>query len=72
MPSQISSLLDWFNATIVGSQIWAAIGLGAVILIAIYAVWKGIKLIAALVQMAQISLASRKRRSTQGLSLIHI
>lgn len=69
MPSQVSSLLDWFNASIVGSQIWAAIGLGAAILIALYLLWKAVTLLASLLRTAQTSLASRKRRSTQGFGI---
>ena len=69
MPSQVSSLIEWFNATIVGSQLWAAIGLCAAILIAIYVVWKGIKLLGSLLRALQTNLASRKRRSTQGFGI---
>ena len=69
MPSQVSVLMDWFNATIAGSAVWSGIGLGAVILIGMFALYLMVKAIVAAIGLISTSLASRKRRSTQGFGI---
>lgn len=69
MPAQLSPLVDWFNATIAGSSIWSGLGLAAAILVGLYVVYRLIKAFAGLVRMIGTSMASRKRRSTQGFGI---
>lgn len=69
MPSQISILTDWFNATIAGSAIWSGIGLGAIVLIGIIGLYVLVKAIFAAIGLISTSLASRKRLSTQGFGI---
>ncbi|MCR9269033.1 MAG: heme biosynthesis HemY N-terminal domain-containing protein [Hyphomonadaceae bacterium] len=69
MPAQLSFLTEWFETTIAGSPIWSAIGLVAAALVGLYLFWRVVKAFAALVRMISTSMASRKRRSTQGFGI---
>ena len=69
MPAQLSLLTEWFNTTIAGSTIWSAIGLAAIVLIGLYVAYMAIRGIAAIWTQVSTSLASRKRRSTQGFGI---
>ena len=69
MDSQLSILTAWFHTTIAGSPIWAGIGLVAAALFGLYMVRLLFGLISNAVEAIAISLASRKRRSTQGFGI---
>lgn len=69
MPAQFSSLIEWFNATIAGSALWGGLGLVAAALIAAMAVWMLVRGLSVLFEIVSTSMASRKRRSTQGFGL---
>lgn len=69
MPSQITPLIEWFNATIAGTPLWSALGLVAAILLGLYLIWIAIKLILRAGRSLSTMMASRKRRSTQGFGI---
>ena len=69
MPSQLTPLIDWFNAVIAGSTVWSAIGLVAAIALGLFLAWKCLQGLALATRMIRTSLASRKRRSTQGFGI---
>ncbi|MEP1145029.1 MAG: hypothetical protein ABJH52_15025 [Henriciella sp.] len=69
MPAQLSPLIEWFNATIAGSSIWSGLGFAAAILVGMYVLYLLMKAIAGLVRLIGTSMASRKRRSTQGFGI---
>ena len=69
MPDQLSPLTEWFNATIAGSALWSGLGLLAVSLVGLYLIVLFGRAVATGVGMLTTSMASRKRRSTQGFGL---
>lgn len=69
MPAQVTAFTEWFNSVIAGSAIWSAIGFAAAALLALFVLYLVLKSIAALVVVMMASLASRKRRSTQGFGI---
>lgn len=69
MPAQTSALIEWFNSTIAGSPIWSGIGFASAALFALFVLYLILRAIAALATMMMTSLASRKRRSTQGFGI---
>jgi len=69
MTAQVSAFTEWFNTVIAGSTIWSGIGFGAAALFALFALYLLLKGIAAVFAILLNSLASRKRRSTQGFGI---
>lgn len=69
MPAQLSNLIEWYNATFASSVIWNAIGVAAAALVALVALYFLFRGFMALVRLIGTSLASRKRRSTQGFGI---
>ncbi len=69
MPTQTSPLIDWFDATIVGSPFWSGIGLAAALGLGLLVVWIAVRGLASGIRIMTDSLASRKRRSTQGFGI---
>lgn len=69
MPAQLTPLLDWFNTNIVGSLIWSSLGLAAAITFGLAILYIAIKAFIGLIGRVSVTLASRKRRSTQGFGI---
>ena len=69
MPAQVNSLIEWFNSNIAGSVIWSGIGLAAAMLAILFVVYMIFTGIARLISIISTTLASRKRRSTQGFGI---
>jgi hypothetical protein len=69
MPTQLSPLIDWFNATIAGSPLWSGIGFAAASVLGLVAVWIAGRALVRGLRALTDSLASRKRRSTQGFGI---
>nr|WP_070960794.1 hypothetical protein [Hyphomonas sp. Mor2] len=69
MPTQLAPLMDWFNATIAGSTLWSGIGFATAILLGLFLVWQVIRLALRGGRALTDTLASRKRRSTQGFGI---
>eukprot|EP00903_Cladosiphon_okamuranus_P002929 g2927.t1 len=69
MPAQVNSIIEWFNATIAGSVIWSSIGFAAALLAVLFAAYLLLKGFAGLITLVTTTLASRKRRSSQGFGI---
>jgi len=69
MQAQLSPLFDWFNATIVGSPLWSGLGLAAAAVLGLLALWILARALFSGIRAIIDSLASRKRRSTQGFGI---
>ena len=69
MQAQVTTLMEWFNSQIAGSLIWSSIGFATAILAALVLIYFVFKACASLVTLLTTSLASRKRRSTQGFGI---
>ncbi len=69
MSAQINALTDWFNTAIAGSTLWSGLGLAAVILVGVFMAWLVLQQGARVVRRLAASMASRKRRSTQGFGI---
>ena len=69
MPAQISTLMEWFNSQIAGSLIWSSLGFATAIAAGLFLVYFLFRGAASLINMATTTLASRKRRSTQGFGI---
>ena len=69
MPTQLSNLIEWYNATFASSVIWNAIGVAAAMLVALIALYFVFRGVIAIIGVIGATLASRKRRSTQGFGI---
>lgn len=69
MPTQLTPLIDWFDATIAGSPVWSGLGLAAAIVLGLFVLWGVLKLLGRGLRGISETLASRKRRSTQGFGI---
>ena len=69
MPPQLSNLNEWYNATFASSVIWNAIGVAAAMLVALIALYFVFRGVIAIIGVIGATLASRKRRSTQGFGI---
>lgn len=69
MPTQFAPLIEWFETSIVGSPIWSGIGLAAVAVIGLLLTSGALTLLGRGVRGLLDTLASRKRRSTQGFGI---
>ncbi|MEM7638916.1 MAG: hypothetical protein AAF269_07620 [Pseudomonadota bacterium] len=69
MPAQVSTLIEWFNSQIAGSLIWSSLGFATAIALGLLLAYFLFKSAASLVTLITTTLASRKRRSTQGFGI---
>jgi len=69
MPAQLSSLTNWFEATISGSPLWSGLGLAAAIFAGLVILWFALQQAARSIRGVMAMMASRKRRSTQGFGI---
>lgn len=69
MPTQFTPLIDWFEATIVGSPLWSGLGLAAAIIVGLFLLWTLAGLTIRSIRGFSEMLSNRKRRSTQGFGI---
>ncbi|MEL7042892.1 MAG: hypothetical protein AAGL90_15335 [Pseudomonadota bacterium] len=69
MPTQITSVSAWFESVLAGSPLWSAIGLAAAGLLALFFFLLALRGVRAIFRALSMTLASRKRRSTQGFGI---
>lgn len=69
MPALLSNINDWFNTNVVDSAVWSVVGLLAVALTVLYFVALLLKLLVGLIAGLRVTMASRKRRDTQGFGI---